>query len=254
MHLLYLDDSGSVANKGEQYVVLGGVSVYESQASWITQQLDEIAQQFAPNNPWSVEFHASVIFSRRQAPWAALTRDEARGVLKQVLGAIARAYDSARIFACAVHKASFPTRDPMELAFEELCSRFDLYLRRLSAAGDRQKGLLILDKSSYETSLQSLARSFRSQGARWGVIRNLADTPMFVDSAASPVVQAADHVAYAVFRRYEAQDTSYFDVIANKFDSEEGRLHGLVHKQSIEPNCMCPACLSRRLTTPRTDG
>ncbi|GAG28924.1 unnamed protein product, partial [marine sediment metagenome] len=31
MHLLYLDDSGSTGNPNEEYLVLGGVSVYEAQ-------------------------------------------------------------------------------------------------------------------------------------------------------------------------------------------------------------------------------
>ena len=30
MHLLYLDDAGSAGNKREEYLVLGGVSVYEA--------------------------------------------------------------------------------------------------------------------------------------------------------------------------------------------------------------------------------
>ena len=40
MHLLYLDDAGSVGNVREQYLVLGGVSVFEAQSSWVTQQLE----------------------------------------------------------------------------------------------------------------------------------------------------------------------------------------------------------------------
>jgi hypothetical protein len=31
MHLLYLDDAGSAGNKSEEYLVVGGVSVYEAQ-------------------------------------------------------------------------------------------------------------------------------------------------------------------------------------------------------------------------------
>lgn len=134
----------------------------------------------------------------------------------------------------------------MELAFEDLCSRFDLYLRRLRGEGDRQRGLLILDQSAQETTLQRMAREFRTLGTQWGVIRNLADTPLFVNSAVSRVVQLADHVAYAVFRRYNAADAQYFDIIASKFDSADGVIHGLVHKQAVDPNCMCIACMSRR--------
>jgi hypothetical protein len=247
MHLLYLDDAGSTANSNEEYFVLAGVSVFEAQTSWFTQELDRLAESINPANPNQVEFHASEIFSRRTAPWNSMSREDAQGVIKAVLQVLARSYDSARVFACAVHKASYPGRDPVELAFEDLCSRFDIYLSRLRAAGDRQQGLLILDKSTYETTLQTLARNFQTLGTQWGVIRNLADTPFFVDSRASKLVQLADHVAYAVFRRYNARDTQYFDIFASKFDATDGVIHGLAHKQTIEPVCMCPACLSRRV-------
>jgi hypothetical protein len=249
MHLLYLDDSGSVANQNEAFLVLGGLSLFEAQAHWFTQQLDALAETIDPHDPQSVEFHASETFSGRAEPWRSMTRDERRGVIRRILEIIRDSYETARVFACAVHKGSFPERDPMEMAFEDLCSRFDLYLGRLQATGDRQRGLIILDTSSYETSLQALARDFRLLGTRWGrIVRNLADTPVFVNSQASRLVQLADHVAYAVFRRYEASDTSYFDIISSKFDEEGGRLHGLSHRQKGDQTCMCPACLSRRLT------
>jgi hypothetical protein len=246
MHLLYLDDAGSAANKSEDYLVLGGISVFEAQSSFLTSELDKIATGFSATNPQDVEFHASEVFARRAAPWGKLGKEEAKGVLKAVLGVLAASYDSAKAFACVVHKASYPGRDPLQLAFEDLCSRFDRYLSRLHAAGDRQRGMIILDESSHETTLQGMARNFRSLGTQWGVIRNLAETPLFVNSKASRCVQLADHVAYAVFRRYQSGDTSYFDIIASRFDTHEGVMHGLSHKQSNLQNCMCPACMSRR--------
>lgn len=251
MHLLYLDDAGSAGNQDEEYLVLGGISVYEAQSHYITEELDKLAQSISASDPFDIEFHASEIFTRRTKPWDKMSRDEAKGVIKAVLQVITRSYETARVFACAVHKASYPGKDPMETAFEDLCSRFDLYLSRLREQGDRQRGLLILDNSAHETSLQRLSRDFRIVGTRWGVIRNLADTPLFIDSRASRVVQAADHVAYAVFRRYNAGDTQYFDIIAPKFDSDKGVLHGLAHKQTNNPECMCPACMSRRISPPK---
>ena len=246
MHLLYLDDSGSVANTDEQYLVLGGVSVFEAQSHWITQQLDTLAESISPGDPHGVEFHASEIYARRSQPWKNLTQEEARGGIKSVLDVLANAYDTARAFACVVHKASFPNRDPMEIAFEDLCSRFDRYLHRLHASGNPQRGLVILDKSAHETTLQQMSIEFRTLGTRWGVIRHLADTPFFVDSRASRGIQLADHVAYSVFRRYQSGDTQYLDRIAHKFDAEDGIVHGLAHKEIGNPHCMCIACLSRR--------
>lgn len=249
MHLLYLDDSGSAPNPNEQYFVLGGISVFEAQAHWFTQELDRLAESISPNNPHDIEFHASEIFSRRSAPWNKMSRQEAQGVIKSLLQIVAGSYGSAQIFACAIHKASFPDRDPVEIAFEDLCSRFDQYLAKLRDTGDRQRGLLILDDSAHETTLQNMARGFRVIGTRWGVIRNLAETPLFVSSNASRLVQIADHIAYATFRRYEAGDTQYFDIIAQKFYAKEGIIHGLAHKQMNNQSCMCIACLSRRFAS-----
>jgi len=246
MHLLYLDDSGSSPNPTEDYLVLGGLSVYEAQAHWFTQEMDRLAQDIDANDPHNVEFHASEIFGRRNVPWNRYSKAEAQGIIKAVLKIVAQSYETARVFACAVHKPSYPGRDPVEIAFEDLCSRFDLFLTRMGSSGDRQRGLIILDESTHETTLQLMARNFRIIGTRWGNIRNLADTPLFINSRASRLTQIADHIAYSVFRRYQSGDTQYFDLIAGRFDSVDGIVHGLAHKQNIDINCMCPACLCRR--------
>lgn len=252
MYLLYLDDAGSPANNTEEYFVLGGICVYEAQIDWFSRELEKLATSYQPN-PEDVEFHASTIFSRRERPWKDLSIDDARGALKSVLRIVASSYDTARLFACAIHKPSFPYQDPVELAFEDLCQRFDYFLMRLRQQGEQQRGLLVLDKTTRETSLQKLSREFRTSGTRWGSLKGIADTPFFVDSRASRLVQIADHVAYSVFRRYNAGDAQYFDLIASRFDEADGVVHGLVHKCTDRLACMCPACLSRRLAAKSAD-
>ncbi len=245
MFLLYLDDSGSAQNPAEDYLVLGGICVFEHQVHYFTQELDAIARRLCDSGPDSVEFHASDIFSGREPPWSTLTKPQRKSVIQEVLGVLAKSYDTANAFACAVHKASFPSRDPMEIAFEDLCSRFELFLKRKRDDGDNQRGLIILDDSTYETTLQRLAREFRTIGTQWNVIRNIVDVPLFVNSQASRCVQVADHVAYAVFRRYNAGDTSYLDGVLSRFCFDGRTLHGLSHKQLGATGCMCPACMSR---------
>ncbi len=153
-----------------------------------------------------------------------------------------------------IHKKDYPDCDIVEMAFEDLCTRFDRFLSRLKKDGSVERGMIILDKTTRETSLQKLSREFRKVGTQWGVLRNLADTPFFVDSRASRLVQIADHVAYSVFRRYNAGDTQYFDLIAHRFDAEDGVIHGLAHKHAERQVCTCPSCLSRRLSGGRVDG
>ena len=233
MYLLYLDDAGSAPNPQEEYFVLGGVSVFELQVNYFTDELDRLAKSIDPKSPNDVEFHASEIFARRTDPWKTMSKPEAQSVIKSVLQILANRYQTANAFACAIHKDSYPGENIVELAFEDLTSRFDIYLSRRKASGEQQIGMMILDHSSYETPIQNLSRDFRKLGTRWGTIRNIADVPMFVNSKASRMVQIADHLAYATFRRYNAGDTQYFDIVAQKFFTADNVIHGLSHKQTV---------------------
>lgn len=248
MYLLYIDDSGSTQNVQEKNIVLGGLAIFERKAHWLALELDNLAKTINPTNPDEVEFHASEIFSGRNEPWRSIKNKLERiAIIKKVLEIFRDSDDFVKAFACVVHKDSFPGQDPLEIAFEDLCKRFDTHLMKMHHEGNTQRGLIICDKSSYETSLQKLTRNFKIFGTRWGGINNLAEVPLFVDSKATRLVQLADHVAYSVFRRYESGDASYLDIFMNKFCEENGILHSLVHKQTYNLNCTCPACLSRRV-------
>jgi hypothetical protein len=195
-----------------------------------------------------VEFHASEIFGGHRTPWNNYRRKEERiQIIKDVLLVLEDAYSEIVVFACAIHKASFPSDDPMTKAFEDLSSRFNMYLQRISTQSKYEKGLVVLDKTTYENSLQDLAKSFRDEGNRWGShLRSIPEVPLFVDSQASRLTQLADHIAYAVFRRYNAGDLNYFNCIEGRFDQSDGVIHGLAHLQTVNPRCTCPACITRR--------
>jgi len=72
---------------------------------------------------------------------------------------------------------------------------------------------------------------------------------MFTDSKLTRMLQWADFVAYAVFRRYEHSDSALLDRIIGKFAQSGGVLHGLVHLLANYQECYCPACVTRRSTT-----
>jgi len=130
----------------------------------------------------------------------------------------------------------------MEFAFEQLINRFDRMLGRLHQAGDTQRGLIVLDKTSYETSLQGLSLTFKTSGHRWGRVRNMAETPLFVDSRATRLIQAADLIAYALRRYYNRGEARYFDIIKDRIDAEGGVVHGLTHYRPAGERCVCFAC------------
>jgi hypothetical protein len=72
-----------------------------------------------------------------------------------------------------------------------------------------------------------LAREFKYTGHTYGVTRNYAEVPVFIDSQASRLIQLADLVAYAIFLKFERGDDRYYKSIERCFDSEGGVVHGL---------------------------
>lgn len=244
MYLLYLDDSGSVKNPGDRHIVLAGLAVFERQPHWFSKRLDDMAAQLWPSEPSALEFRASDIVGGKKQ-WRGIPKDERIAAYRDVLTVLGHS-KQARLFGAAVHKAAVSPGDPMEYAFEQICNRFDRFLGRLHRKNDTQRGLIVLDESSYETSLQGLARNFRTIGHRWGQLYNLTDVPFFVNSRATRMIQYADMVAYAVRRYYENGDDTFFEKIARSFDAEGGVIHGLTHHIPVTSACGCLVCRQRK--------
>ena len=82
MHILYLDDSGSTQNQNNKYFVLGGVSIYETQARIVNDRLENLARKICPENSAAAEFHASEIFGRRKPPWKGMEKRQSIEVIE----------------------------------------------------------------------------------------------------------------------------------------------------------------------------
>jgi hypothetical protein len=230
MCLLYADESGSIHDANQQYFVLAGFCVFERQGYWIAKELDKIAARFNPADPAAVELHGSPMAAGRGV-WRQHQKADRMKAMEDALQVFLSSHPSNRLFASVMHKAAVSPRDPVEFAFEQLSSRFDHYLTRLHKVGDTQRGIIIFDKSTYETTIQSLATDFRTIGHRWGIIRNFSEVPLFLDSRASRLIQLADMIAYAIFRYFEKGDSRFYSIIQNRFDSEGGVIHGLYVRQ-----------------------
>ena len=254
MYLLYIDESGDPTNPNDQHFVLAGIAIFERQAHWLSQQLDALEVEIfgAPDAknpqpfPRPVEFHASAINARKEPPWDNLTSSQALEVLGRLSGVTADCHETCALFGVVFHRPSFPAEDPVMVAFNELTSRFDQFLKGLHAQGDTQRGLMVFDKSRHEQRLQTLLRSYTVEGGPFGRVRNFADVPLFADSRASRMLQLADFIAWACFRRYETGRANHFDQIIGRFHAENNRIHGLHHRTRNFLNCPCLPCFSRR--------
>ena len=237
MYLLYLDDAGSVHNASDRHVVLAGIALFERQIHFLDKLLNELAAKISPAAPLNLEFHASHMLGGKGI-WRSLRKDTRRQLLAQALALADQIHGKWALFGAVIEKAAVSPDEPLEFAFEQLCSRFDKFLGRQYRKDKTQRGLLILDKSTMETRLQRLARDFRHNGHRWGQLKNFVDVPFFVDSSATRAIQYADMVAYALWRKYEKNDPEFFQVIDTAFDAEGGVRHGLFLKFSAQPNKM----------------
>ncbi|GGC06559.1 DUF3800 domain-containing protein [Dyadobacter sediminis] len=229
MHLLYADESGNTGDAAQTYFVLAGISLFERQGYWLANQLDNLAREINPADPSSIEFHGSPMFGGKGIWRKHMKADRCR-IIREALKIFAYSHQSNRIFACVVDKTKISPNDPVEFSFEQLASRFDHYLSRLHKENNAQRGIIIFDKSTYETTIQGLATDFRTIGHKWGVLRNLSEVPLFLDSKASRLIQLADLIAYSIFRQYEHGDDDFFSIFHDRFDEVGGVKHGLCER------------------------
>jgi hypothetical protein len=138
------------------------------------------------------------------------------------------------LFAVAIEKSSSCFGEPVvQLAVEEICGRFNLFLARRHREGDTQRGMIVFAEGRFDQRARTWVRTFRRSGTRIGSIRNFAeDLPYSASANDSRMLQLADYVAHAVFLEYEQNDDSLLQPIRHKFDHDESRSYGLVLKRS----------------------
>jgi Protein of unknown function (DUF3800) len=134
------------------------------------------------------------------------------------------------------------------LAYDHVLHRFDETLQLFNASGlSPQRGLVIHDRRlKLEREIQTMTALWQRTGAR---LDTLAQVPLFVDSKASRLVQAADLVAYALWRYYSQKppDQDLAENIWQLADERDGVLTGVIHltPDFRHKNCGCPPCTSR---------
>lgn len=247
MYILYLDESGTSSDAA--YFVLAGLAVFEREIYWYAQEVDAIQKQYFPDIAYPIEFHASPLRQRDSEkvpePFNQLTLELRRQLVKDMYKVIRNR--RGILFGVAIEKAWCVQEEPYERAFEDLTSRFDLFLRRINAtAGEHeQRGIIAVAESSYRRNLEILGERFRGGSTRWGQLRTISDVPFFLPAKNTRLLQLADFCSNAIYGRYNSGLTTDFDIIAPRFDREETRIHGLVHLTS-DHDCQCLACIARQ--------
>jgi hypothetical protein len=177
---------------------------------------------------------------------------------KDIVGAVASRvskWKSARLFAECIDKTYFnPTLSPRTLdeqAFEQVVSRFEKYLVNTEKPGTthRNYGLLVHDNNeTVALKHTALMRHFHAKGTLWTQINRIIDTPLFVNSSLTSMVQIADLCSYALRRYLENGETFLFRKVFARADRVHNTVVGVRH--FADHNCPCEICQAHRIKPP----
>lgn len=248
MYLLYVDESGRPTGRGDDHFVLAGLAAHEMDCYPFGRGLAAVQRRVLAPEHHELEIHASRIISGRHE-WSHVPEPERLALLDAVFDHISgwrsQSGRGVSAFAVVVHKATFRGRSIVELAYDQLLARFDSFVTRQHLAGDSHRSLVIADESAYEQLLQQSLPRWKSGVGSPKRLHSLVEVPLFVDSRASRLIQAADCVAWAIWNYYERGHATYAERIHPLFDASDGVQHGLAHMVRDYTSCVCAACASR---------
>jgi len=156
----------------------------------------------------------------------------------------------ARLFAECIDKIHFdPVRTKKsvdEQCFEQIVSRFEQYLQIIGKPDTEQNfGLLIHDNNqTIARRYTDLMKKFHQRGTLWTKVKNIIETPLFVDSQLTSMVQIVDVCAYALRRYLENEEEELFELVFQRADRKDSAVVGVRH--FTNPNCSCKICSSHR--------
>lgn len=179
----------------------------------------------------------------KTASYIHLTLQERRQVVTELAELISD-WGVVRLFAECIDKVHFdPVRTSTtvhEQVFEQVVSRFERYLQNR----DTGYGLLIHDNNETVAKRHTeLMKTFLREGTLWTKIHHVIETPMFVDSQLTNMVQLADLCAYALRRYLENDEETLFDLVFQRADRIGTTTVGVRHFTSH--GCMCKICTAR---------
>ena len=249
MWLLYVDESGEHGSS-EDHFVIAGIAVPQQLVTQAQRDLTSLLARHLDSHLLHLELHASAIRQGRGGR-RGLPREVRTRLLQDAVQVVAGWTGEPRapianprpvLFAVVCAPGAVSCTDPIERCFEELFLRFTTMLVRTGS----DVGLVIADKARYESTIQPVVGQWRDVGTRFARLTRLLEVPLFVDSKAARLVQAADLVAHAVWLAYQKKDSSLLDPLLRAFDSVDGTIHGLTHLDRNWRFCSCVACASRR--------
>ncbi|MBU1721373.1 DUF3800 domain-containing protein, partial [Patescibacteria group bacterium] len=194
-------------------------------------------------------YHHTKKFYSKTEKYIHLTYNERKQFISDIAKQIA-SWGFTRLFAECIDKTKFnnsKTKQTVnEQAFEQLISRFEQYLQIISKAKDQKLyGLLVHDNNeTVSKKLTQTMKEFHKKGTIWTNINNIIETPLFVDSELTGMIQLADVCGYALRRFCENGEKTLYDHIIKRADRKKNRIVGVRHFTD-KTICTCDICSNR---------
>jgi len=183
-------------------------------------------------------------------PYVHLTFDERKLAVEGIADCIS-GWGFARLFAECVDKLHFDktkaNRTIDEQAFEQVISRFETYISKMPppSANHQNFGLVVHDRNdTVATKHTKMMRDFHNNGTLWTAINHIVDTPFFVDSSLTRMVQIADVCAWGLRRYCENSETTIFQKVFTRADRFFNKTVGVRHYSNL--GCACLICAGHR--------
>lgn len=200
---------------------------------------------------------------RRTGPYTHLTFNERNQLAREIAEAISK-WEWAVLIASCLDKSYFLTKHNPDrvnaFAFSRIILQFAQFLEDAEGFGsiadadfDRQPsqleyGLVIHDNNPTVALKHTRQMQFIRESLRTNIDR-IIETPLFVDSSLTRMIQLADLWGYSLRRYIENGETALFSILHSKQKTMIGRIQYPIPRASVhhfaEESCLCLICANK---------
>lgn len=201
------------------------------------------------NNPKL--YHQTKKNFRKTKDYVHLTKVERKKLMLEVATEVSK-WGFVRLFSECIDKIHFsalrPTASIETQAFEQVVTRFEIYIETTNKGLKNKKfGMLIHDNNETVAKKHTLLmKHFHRDGTLWTKVRNIIETPLFVSSELTSMVQIADLCSYSLRRYLENNESELFDLIFKRADrrGDATALTVVGVRHFTKTPCACKICSS----------
>lgn len=228
MHLLFIDESGSLSpvgkNKPDDKFVLGGIIISEDTWFKIDADLKALKKRYTIEK--EIKWRYFYQNQNKQTSISHLNKKQKEQLRTDIFSIIAK-YKSIKIISaiadiglCYQRSHINSDDDLYWFAYKRLIERFQYYLQDLSReAGSKMNGIAICDhrERRQDKRLQNMHfRMMHGKEAHTSHFANILEGVFIVPSHFSTGIQLADMVAGSIYRWFARNDDRFYSQIAGR--------------------------------------